>query len=99
MAAPLAATTSSFKRPPDKKRSYVLMVISPAEEYLEGLIDTAAKRALKTVANVNEDNLFSKAAASGAVELAMKRGMHVVFQHACPKGNTDVSALLTRIEG
>src|SRR5437773_2494594 len=68
MVAPLAATTSIFKRPPDKKRSYVFMVISPAEEYLEGLIDTAAKRGLKTVAIVNEDTLFSKAAASGAFE-------------------------------
>ena len=98
MVAPLAATTSIFKRPPDKKRSYVFMVISPAEEYLEGLIDTAAKRGLKTVAIVNEDTLFSKAAASGAVELAKKRGMQVVFQEAYPKGNTDFSALLTKVK-
>src|SRR3989441_346850 len=98
MVAPLAATTSIFKRPPDKKRSYVFMVISPAEEYLEGLIDTAAKRGLKTVAIVNEDTLFSKAAASGAVDLAKKRGMQVVFQEAYPKGNTDFSALLTKVK-
>src|SRR5437879_6919323 len=98
MAAPLAATTSSFKRPPDQKRSYGFTVISPAEEYLEGLIDTAAKRGLKTVAIVNEDTLFSKAAASGAVELAKKRGMQVVFQEAYPKGNTDFSALLTKVK-
>src|SRR5213594_1041405 len=99
MVAPLAATTSIFKRPPDKKRSYVFMVISPAEEYLEGLIDTAAKRGLKTVPIVNEDTLFSKAAASGAVELEKKRGMQVVFQEAYPKGNTDFSGLLTKIKG
>src|SRR5207245_4070163 len=68
MVAPLAATTSIFKRPPDKKRSYVFMVISPAEEYLEGLIDTAAKRGLKTAAIGQEDSLFSKAAARGAPE-------------------------------
>jgi len=98
MVAPLAATTSIFKRPPDKKRHYVFMVISPAEVYLEGLIDTAAKRGLKTVAVVNEDTLFSKAAASGAVELAKKRGMQVVFQEAYPKGNTDFSALLTKVK-
>jgi branched-chain amino acid transport system substrate-binding protein len=98
MVAPLAATTSIFKRPPDKKRHYVFMVISPAEVYLEGLIDTAAKRGLKTVAIVNEDTLFSKAAASGAVEVAKKRGMQVVFQEAYPKGNTDFSALLTKVK-
>ena len=93
MVAPLAATTSIFK----KGRKYIFMVISPAESYLEGLIDTAAKRGLKTVAVINEDTLFSKAAASGAVELAKKKGMQVVYQEAYPKGNTDFSALLTKV--
>ena len=96
MVSPLAATTSIFKKEP--RRKYVFMVISPAEVYLEGLIDIAAKRGMKTVAVVNEDTLFSKAAASGAVELAKKKGMQVVFQEAYPKGNTDFSALLTKIK-
>src|SRR5215470_10935747 len=78
MVAPLAATTSIFK----KGRKYVFMVISPAEGYLEGLVDIAAKRGLKTIAVVNEDTLFSKAAAAGAVELAKKKGLHVVFTEA-----------------
>jgi branched-chain amino acid transport system substrate-binding protein len=94
MVAPLAATTSIFK----KGRKYIFMVISPAEVYLEGLVDMAAKRGLKTVAVVNEDTLFSKAAASGAADLAKKKGMQVVFQEAYPKGNTDFSALLTKVK-
>jgi branched-chain amino acid transport system substrate-binding protein len=94
MVAPLAATTSIFK----KGRKYIFMVISPAEVYLEGLLDMAAKRGLKTVAVVNEDTLFSKAAASGAVELAKKKGLQVVFTEAYPKGNTDFSALLTKLK-
>src|SRR4030095_9935470 len=94
MVAPLAATTSIFK----KGRKYIFMVISPAEGYLEGVVDMAAKRGLKTVAVVNEDTLFSKAAAAGAVELAKKKGMQVVFSEAYPKGNTDFSALLTKIK-
>src|SRR5437899_5668145 len=94
MVSPLAATTSIFR----KGRKYIFMVISPAEGYLEGLVDIAAKRGLKTVAVVNEDTLFSKAAASGAVELAKKRGRQVVFTEAYPKGNTDFSALLTKVK-
>ena len=94
MVTPLAATTSIFK----KGRKYIFMVISPADVYLEGLIDTAAKRGLKTVAIVNEDTLFSKAAADGAAELAKKKGMQVVLKEAYPKGNTDFSALLTKIK-
>src|SRR5216110_3628559 len=94
MVAPLAATTSIFK----KGRKYIFMVISPAEVYLEGLVDMAAKRGLKTVAVVNEDTLFSKAAADGAVDIAKKKGMQVVFTEAYPKGNTDFSALLTKVK-
>src|SRR5437762_12591244 len=94
MVSPLAATTSIFR----KGRKYIFMVISPAEGYLEGLVDIATKRGLRTVAVVNEDTLFSKAAAAGAVELAKKRGLQVLYQEAYPKGNTDFSALLTKVK-
>jgi branched-chain amino acid transport system substrate-binding protein len=96
MVSPLAATTSIFKKEP--RRKYIFMVISPAEVYLEGLVDMAAKRGLKTIVVVNEDTLFSKAAAAGAVDLAKKKGLQVVFQEAYPKGNTDFSAMLTKIK-
>ena len=94
MVAPLAATTSIFK----KGRKYIFMVITPAENYLDGLIDMAAKRGLKTVAIINEDTLFPKASAAGTAEAAKKRGMQVVMQEAYPKGNTDFSALLVKIK-
>ena len=94
MVAPLAATTSIFK----KGRKYIFMVITPAENYLDGLIDMAAKRRLKTVAIINEDTLFPKASAAGTAEAAKKRGMQVVLQEAYPKGNTDFSALLVKIK-
>jgi branched-chain amino acid transport system substrate-binding protein len=94
MVAPLAATTSIFK----KGRKYIFMVITPAENYLDGLIDMAARRGLKTVAIINEDTLFPKASAAGTAEAAKKRGMQVVLQEAYPKGNTDFSALLVKIK-
>src|SRR6185503_2777800 len=94
MVAPLAATTSIFK----KGRKYIFMVVSPAEIYLEGLADMAAKRGLKTVAILNEDTLFPKASMAGFAETAKKRGMQVVLQEAYPTGNTDFSALLVKIK-
>jgi branched-chain amino acid transport system substrate-binding protein len=94
MVAPLAATTSIFR----KGRKYIFMIVSPAEVYLEGLMDMAAKRGLKTVAIVNEDTLFPKASASGAAELAKKRGLQVVLHESYPKANTDFSALLVKIK-
>lgn len=94
MVSPLASTTSIFK----KGRKYIFMVISPAEVYLEGLVDMAAKRGLKTLAIINEDTLFTKSAAVGTADLAKKKGMQVVFQEAYPKGNTDFSALLIKVK-
>jgi branched-chain amino acid transport system substrate-binding protein len=92
--SPLAATTSIFK----KGRKYMFMVISPAEVYLEGLVDIAAKRGLKTIAIINEDTLFPKTSAQGTAELAKKAGLQVLFTEAYPKGNQDFSALLTKIK-
>ena len=93
MIAPNASATSIFK----KGRKYVFMATSPAEVYLEGIIDIAAKRGLKTVAVVNEDTLFAKSTAHGTVELAKKRGLKVVLAEAYPKGTTDFTALVNRL--
>jgi branched-chain amino acid transport system substrate-binding protein len=94
MVAPLAAATEIFK----KGRRYVFMILTPAEMYLEGLVDIAAKRGLKTIAIINEDTLFPKASASGTAELAKKAGLQIVFQEAYPKGNQDFSAILTKVK-
>jgi branched-chain amino acid transport system substrate-binding protein len=59
------ATTSFFK----KGRKFIFMVHSPGEVYLEGLIEMAAKRGLKTVAVIHEETPFATTSARGAVEL------------------------------
>jgi branched-chain amino acid transport system substrate-binding protein len=93
MVAPMASTTSIFK----KGRKFIFMVQSAAEVYLEGLIDMAAKRGLKTVAIINEDTLFPKATVEGTKELAKQKGLQVSFVEGYPKGNTDFSAILTKV--
>jgi len=93
MVASLAATTSIFR----KGRKFIFMVPSAAEVYLEGLIDMAAKKGLKSVAVINEDTIFPKAIAQGTIELAKKKRLQVVFAEAYPKGTTDFSAILTKV--
>ncbi len=93
MVTPSASTTSIFK----KGRKFIFMVTSPAEGYLEGLIDLADRSGFKTVALINEDTLFPKATVDGTVELARKKGLRVVFTEAYPKGNADFSAILTKV--
>lgn len=93
MMAPNASTTSIFR----KGRKYVFMVGSPAEVYLEGLIDIANKRGLKTVAVLGEDTLFPRATTQGTAELAKKRGLQVVLAESYPKGTTDFRPLVRKI--
>jgi branched-chain amino acid transport system substrate-binding protein len=94
MVAAGAATTSLFK----KGRRFLFMLLSPAEVYLEGLIDLAAKRGLKTIAVIHEDTLFPKAIAQGAVDLARKRGMQVVSVEHYPRKTTDFTPILTKFK-
>jgi branched-chain amino acid transport system substrate-binding protein len=93
MVSPGAAATSLFK----KRRKFVFMVVSPAEVYLEGPIDMAARRGLRTVALIHEDTLFPVAIARGTLELAKRRGLSVVLVEAYPKGTTDFSTVLTKV--
>jgi len=93
MVAPGAATTAIFR----KGRKFIFMLPSRAEVYLEGLIDMAARRGLKTVALTHEDTLAPRAMAQGTLELVKKRGLSIVLVEAYPKGTTDFSGILTKV--
>ena len=94
MVASLAAETAIW----EQGYKYLFMTISPAEVYLEGLVELAAERGLKTIAIIHEDTSFAKAAAQGAATLAKKRGMQVVMLEPYPKGSTDFSAQLIKMK-
>ena len=89
-----AAATSIFK----KGRKFVFGVSPPAERFLEGVVDIAARRGLKTVAVIHEDTLLQKTIAQGALELAKKRGLQVVLAESYPNGTTDFGAILGRVK-
>jgi len=93
MVAPGAAATSIFKR----GRKFVFMVLPPAEVDLEGLIDIAARKGLKTVAVIHQDVIVARATAQGAIELGKKKGLEVVLVEAYPQGTSDFSALLAKV--
>ncbi|MCE9641979.1 MAG: amino acid ABC transporter substrate-binding protein [Betaproteobacteria bacterium] len=94
MVAAGAATRSIYK----KGRKFIFMVFTPAEAYLEGLVDVAAKRGLKTIAVIYEDSIFHTAIAQGMIDLAKRRGLQVVVAEAYPVKTTDFSALLNKIK-
>jgi branched-chain amino acid transport system substrate-binding protein len=89
-----AAASSLYK----KGRRFLFMLLSPAESYLEGLVDLAAKRGLKSLAVVHEDTIFPKTIAQGAVDFAKKRGLQVVAVEGYPAKTTDFSAILRTLK-
>jgi len=92
--SPLAATSSIW----EQGHEYLFMVLPPAELFLAGLIDMADGHGLQKVAVVAEDALFPRAAADGAAEQALARGMNVPIQETYTRGDTDFSDLLARIK-
>jgi branched-chain amino acid transport system substrate-binding protein len=64
MMASLAAETAIW----EQGYKYLFMTISPAEVYMQGLVELAAARGLKTIAVVPEDTSFALAAGQGTVD-------------------------------
>ena len=87
-------TTSLYR----KGRKFIFMLLSPGEVYLEGLIDMAAKRGLKTIAVIHEDTPFPRAIAQGGLELARRRGLQAVLVEAYPAKTTDFAPILARVK-
>ena len=93
MVAPVGSAASIYR----KGRKFIFGMNPFSEVTLEGLIDLAAKKGLKTVALVNRDTLFGRTVTQGAIELAKKKGLQVVFVDAYPLGTTDFSTILTKV--
>lgn len=92
--SPLAATTSIW----EQGREYLFMVLPPAELFLAGLIDIADRNRLRSVAVIQEDALFPKAAGFGASDMARSRGMDVKLIYTYRSGNPDFGPILNVIE-
>jgi len=93
MVTPAGGAASIYR----KGRKFIFNMNPPAELSLEGLLDLAAKKGLKAVGLINVDSLFGWAVRQGAIELAKKKGLQVVFVDAYPQGTTDFSAILTKV--
>ncbi|MBI2132287.1 MAG: amino acid ABC transporter substrate-binding protein [Candidatus Tectomicrobia bacterium] len=89
-----AATRSIWK----KGRKYIFGLVGPSDDYLRGAVEIAAKKGYKRIAIVNEDSLFSKAAANGAAMYAKKHGLQVVLKEEYPRTQTDFRPLLLKVK-
>ena len=81
MVAPVGGPSSIYR----KGRKFVFSVYPPTEILLEGLIDLAATRGLKTVALISWDRPGERAVTQGTTELARKKGLQVVLATPSPR--------------
>jgi branched-chain amino acid transport system substrate-binding protein len=75
---------------------HVFGVLSPAEKYLQGVLDMATTLNPKPtrIALLAADDSFSLEVAKGVLDFAPKHGMEVVFNRQYPEGSTNLYALL-----
>ena len=92
--SPLAATTSIW----EQGRENLFMVLPPAELFLAGLIEMAEENGLSRVAILQQDELFPRAAGSGAVQLAGEKGMNVILFETYDTGTGDFSEFLSQVK-
>ena len=93
MVAPVAAATSIYR----KGRRYIFSMFSSSGSQLEGLVDLAAKKGLKTLALIHVDDVGDWLVRQGTIELAKKKGLQVVLVESFPKETTDFTSLLARV--
>ena len=92
--APAAAALAIFK----KGRKFIFHGAAPGGSLCWKASSTwPPRRGLKTVALINVDDRFGRATTQGAIELAKRKGLQVVFVDAYPEGTTDFSTILTKI--
>ncbi len=77
---------------------YTFGVLSPANEYLQGVVDLAGTGGLNpkptTIAMLAADDSFSQEVAKAVVDYAPTKGLQVVYNQKYPNGSTDVSSLV-----
>src|SRR5580765_1831959 len=94
MVAANAATSSIW----EKGRRYLIMVLAPIDSAAVGVMDTAARNGLRTVAILNQDALLPKAVAKGTSDVASIKGLEVVSFQTYPDGTTDFSVILNKLK-
>ncbi len=98
---PMVEANGSAESIFSKGYRYTFMILSPAKNYLRGVIDTVRAKdpSVKTVAILGENEAFSKEVAGGAADYAREKGLNIVYFELYPTNAQDVSAMLTAIKG
>lgn len=93
LGVPMVATHGSADSIYSTSDKFVFSVISPAKDYLRGVIAIVLQHdpTASTVALLGSDEEFSHEVLAGAADYAQQRGMRVVFQQYYPLNPSDVS--------
>lgn len=97
---PMVAAHGSASSSYTAHDKYVFSVVSPANDYLRGVIAIVLQKdsTASTVALLGADEPFSHEVLVGAADYAQQRGMKVVYQQYYPLNPTDVSAQLAAMK-
>lgn len=96
MVAPHGSAGAIYR----KGSRYIFSIVSPAANYLKGIIAVVHSRphGPRTVALLGERELFSREAIAGAAQYAQEQGMRVVARYSYPSQPTSVAQQLLEIQ-
>jgi branched-chain amino acid transport system substrate-binding protein len=76
----------------------VFGLYTPAEIYMDQILELAKEKGLSKVALVHADTAFPRAVAAGVKTKATALGMELVFEEEYGKGSTDFAAMLVKLK-
>lgn len=97
---PLVAAHGAADSIYSTRNRYTWSIISPAKDYLRGIIAVALQRdpAIATVALLGSDEPFSREVLAGAQDYATERGLKTNYLSYYPLNPTDMSAQIAAIK-
>ncbi|HEU5423139.1 MAG TPA: amino acid ABC transporter substrate-binding protein [Nitrolancea sp.] len=98
---PMVDTNGAAKSIFSQGYQYTFGVLSPAPNYLQGVIDMALAQnpKPKSVAILSADDPFSVEVADAAQKYAQSKGLEVVYYQKYPNASTNLTAPLTEAKG
>jgi branched-chain amino acid transport system substrate-binding protein len=95
---PMVSTGASASKIWSRGYKNIFGLYTPANTYMDQILEFAKSKGLKRVALINADTAFPRAVAAGVRVTAKRLGMEVVFDEEYGKASTDFAAMILRMK-
>lgn len=95
---PMVSTGAASSQIWERGYKNVFGLYTPAEVYMDQILELAKSKGLKKIALIYENTTFPRAVAKGVKTKALALGLDVVFEEEYSKGSTDFASMIVKIK-